>query len=122
LGLFNDAIIDNAVISGSACVFDKATVKNNSTVSGHINLYGDITVLGQAYLTSDDDITLRSNDDYMVLKHWSNNDMITYIKPSDHWHSPAFSSSTKALKSYAENKPNKHKILAYIDFVKSVLK
>lgn len=120
--VFNDAIIDNAVISGSACVFDKATVKNNSTVSGHINLYGDITVLGQAYLTSDDDITLRSNDDYMVLKHWSNNDMITYIKPSDHWHSPAFSSSTKALKSYAENRPNKHKILAYIDFVKSVLK
>lgn len=120
--VFNDAIIDNAVISESACVFDKATVKNNSTVSGHINLYGDITVLGQAYLTSDDDITLRSNDDYMVLKHWSNNDMITYIKPSDHWHSPAFSSSTKALKSYAENRPNKHKILAYIDFVKSVLK
>lgn len=120
--VFNDAIIDNAVISGSACVFDKATVKNNSTVSGHVNLYGNITVLGQAYMDSDDDVTLRSNDDYMVLKHWSNNDMITYIKPSDHWHSPAFSSSTKNLKSYAKNKPNKHKILAYIDFVTNALK
>ena len=120
--VFNDAIIDNACISGSACVFDKATVKDNSTVSGHINLYGDITVLGQAYLTSDDDITLRSNDDYMVLKHWENNDMITYIKPSEHWHSPAFSSSTSHLKDYAKNSPNKHKILAYIDFLKSALK
>lgn len=120
--VFNDAIIDNAVISGSACVFDKATVKNNSTISGHVNLYGNITVLGQAYIDSDDDITLRSNDDYMVLKHWSNNDMITYIKPSDHWHSPAFSSSTDRLKDYAKNKPNKHKILAYIDFVTNALK
>ena len=73
-------------------------------------------------MDSDDDVMLRSNDDYMVLKHWSNNDMITYIKPSDHWHSPAFSSSTEALKSYAENKPNKHKILAYIDFVTNAIK
>ena len=120
--VFNDATIDNAFISGSACVFDKATVRGNSTISGHINLYGNITVLDQAYLTSDDDVMLRSNDDYMVLKHWENNDMITYIKPSDHWHSPAFSSSTEALKSYAENRPNKHKILAYIDFVTKVLK
>lgn len=120
--VFNDAIIDNAFISGSACVFDKATVKENSTVSGHINLYGDITVLGQAYLTSDDDVALRSNDDYMVVKHWSNNGMITYIKPSDHWHSPAFSSSTENLKNYTKNKPNKHKILAYIDFVTNALK
>lgn len=120
--VFNDAIIDNAVISGSACVFDKATVKNNSTVSGHVNLYGNITVLGQAYLTSDDDVMLRSNDDYMVIKHWENNDMITYIKPSDHWHSPAFSSSTEDLRTYAENRPNKHKILAYIDFVTNALK
>lgn len=120
--VFNDAIIDNAVISGSACVFDKATVKNNSTVSGHVNLYGNITVLGQAYLTSDDDVMLRSNDDYMVIKHWENNDMITYIKPSDHWHSPAFSSSTEHLKSYAKNRPNEHKILAYIDFVIKALK
>lgn len=120
--VFNDAIIDNAVISGSACVFDKATVKNNSTVLGHVNLYGNITVLGQAYMDSDDDVMLHSNDDYMVLKHWENNDMITYIKPSDHWHSPAFSSSTEHLKSYAENRPNKHKILAYIDFVTNALK
>ena len=119
--IFNDAIIDNAVISGSAYVFDKATVKD-STILGHVNLYGNITVLGQAYLTSDDDITLRSNDDYMVLKHWSNKGMITYIKPSDHWHSPAFSSSTENLKSYAENRPNKDKILAYIDFVTNALK
>lgn len=120
--VFNDTIIDNAVISGSACVFDKATVKDNSTVSGHINLYGNITIFGQAYMDSDDDIMLRSNDDYMVLKHWSNNDVITYIKPSDHWHSPAFSSSTENLKSYAKNRPNKHKILAYIDFVTNALK
>lgn len=120
--VFNDAIIDNAVISGSACVFDKATVKNNSTISGHVNLYGNITVLGQAYMDSDDDVMLRSNDDYMVLKHWSNKDMITYIKPSDHWYSPAFSSSTENLKNYAENRPNKHKILAYIDFVTKALK
>lgn len=120
--VFNDAIIDNAVISGSACVFDKATVKNNATISGHVNLYGNITVLGQAYLTSDDDVMLRSNDDYMVIKHWENNDMITYIKPSDHWHSPAFSSSTEHLKSYAKNRPNEHKILAYIDFVIKALK
>ena len=120
--VFNDAIIDNAVISGSACVFDKATVKNNATISGHVNLYGNITVLGQAYLTSDDDVMLNSNDDYMVIKHWENNDMITYIKPSDHWHSPAFSSSTDGLKNYAKNRPNKHKILAYIDFVTKALK
>lgn len=120
--VFNDAIIDNAVISGSACVFDKATVKNNATISGHVNLYGNITVLGQAYMDSDDDVMLRSNDDYMVVKHWSNNDMITYIKPSDHWHSPAFSSSTEDLRTYAENRPNKHKILAYIDFVTNALK
>lgn len=120
--VFNDAIIDNAVISGSACVFDKATVKNNSTVSGHVNLYGDITVLGQAYMDSDNDVMLRSNDDYMVVKHWSNNDMITYIKPSDHWHSPAFSSSTEDLRAYTENRPNKNKILAYIDFVTKALK
>lgn len=120
--VFNDAIIDNAVISGSACIFDKATVKNNATISGHVNLYGNITVFGQAYLTSDDDVMLRSNDDYMVVKHWSNNDMITYIKPSDHWHSPAFSSSTEHLKSYAKNRPNEHKILAYIDFVIKALK
>lgn len=120
--VFNDAIIDNAVISGSACVFDKATVKNNSTVSGHVNLYGNITVFGQAYMDSDDDITLHSNDDYMVLKHWSNNDMITYIKPADYWMSPTFNCSTEDLKSYAKNKPNKHKILAYIDFVTNALK
>lgn len=120
--VFNDAIIDNAVISGSACVFDKATVKDNSTVSGHINLYGNITIFGQAYMDSDDDIILRSNDDYMVLKHWSNNDMITYIKTSDHWYSPAFSSSTEGLKNYAKNRPDKHKILAYIDFVTNALK
>lgn len=115
--VFNDATINNAFISGAACVFDKATVEDNSVISGHIKLYGDITVFGQAYMTSDDDVTLRSNDDYMVLKHWSNKDMITYIKPSDHWHSPAFSSSTEGLRTYAENKPNKNKILAYIDFV-----
>ena len=48
--------------------------------------------------------------------------MITYIKPSDRWHSPNFSSSTKGLKDYAKSQPNKHKILAYIDFVKSLLK
>ena len=120
--VFNNAIIDNAVISGSTCVFDKATVKNNATISGHVNLYGNITVLGQAYMDSDDNVMLRSNDDYMVIKHWENNDMITYIKPSDHWHSPAFSSSTEDLRTYAENKPNKHKILAYIDFVTKALK
>lgn len=120
--VFNDAIIDNAVISGSACVFDKATVKNNATISGHVNLYGNITVFGQAYLTSDDDIMLRSNDDYMVVKHWENNDMITYIKPSDHWHSPTFNCSTEDLKTYTKNRPNKHKILAYIDFVTNALK
>ena len=120
--IFNDAIIDNAVISGSACVFDKATVKDNSTILGHVNLYGNITVLGQAYMDSDDDVMLRSNDDYMVVKHWSNNDMITYIKPSDHWHLPAFSSSTDNLRVYAENRPDKHKILAYIDFVTNALK
>lgn len=119
--IFNDTIIDNAVISGSACIFDKATVKD-STILGHVNLCENITVLGQAYLTSDNNITLRSNDDYMVVKHWSNNDMITYIKPSDHWHSPAFSSSTDHLKNYAKNRPNKHKILAYIDFVTNALK
>ena len=119
--VFNDATVDNAFISGSARVFDKATVED-STILGHINLYGNITVLGQAYLTSDEDIMLHSNDDYMVLKHWSNNDMITYIKPSDHWHSPTFSSSTKDLITYTKNKPNKHKILAYIDFVTNALK
>lgn len=120
--VFNDAIIDNAVISGSTCVFDKATVKENSTVSGHVSLYGNITVFGQAYMDSADNITLRSNDDYMVLKHWSNKDMITYIKPADYWMSPTFNCNTEDLKSYAENKPNKHKILAYIDFVTNALK
>ena len=100
--VFNDATIDNAVISGSACVFDKATVKENSTISGHVNLYGNITVFGQAYMDSVDNVMLHSNDDYMVVKHWSNNDMITYIKPSDHWHSPAFSSSTEDLITYTK--------------------
>ena len=119
--IFNDATVDNTFIADSACVFDKATVKD-STILRHINLYGNITVLGQAYMDSDDDVTLRSNDDYMVVKHWSNNSMITYIKPSDHWHSPAFSSSTEGLKNYAQNRPNKHKILAYIDFVTNALK
>ena len=119
--IFNDATVDNAVISGSACVFDKATVQDNSTISGHVSLYGNITVFGQAYMDSADNITLRSNDDYMVLKHWSNKDMITYIKPADYWMSPTFNCNTEDLKSYAENKPNKHKILAYIDFVTDIL-
>lgn len=120
--IFNDATVDNAFISGSTCVFDKATVKDGSVISGHVNLYGNITIFGKAYMDSVDDITLRSNNDYMVLKHWSNNDMITYIKPSDYWMSPTFNCSTEDLKSYAKNKPNKHKILAYIDFVTNTLK
>lgn len=120
--IFNDATITNAFISGSTCIFDKATVKDNAIISGHVNLYGNITVFGQTYIDSVDDIMLRSNDDYMVLKHWSNNDMITYIKPADYWMSPTFNCSTEDLKSYAKNKPNKHKILAYIDFVTNALK